>query len=46
MPQTAIVFSIGTLSLAGIPLFAGFPVEGRDSRRGVGRRLTDRSCCC
>src|SRR6185295_11988202 len=24
MPQTAIVFIIGTLSLAGIPLFAGF----------------------
>src|SRR4029079_915530 len=24
MPQTAIVFLIGTLSLAGIPLFAGF----------------------
>jgi NADH-quinone oxidoreductase subunit L len=24
MPQTAIVFAIGTLSLAGIPLFAGF----------------------
>ena len=24
MPQTAIVFLVGTLSLAGIPLFAGF----------------------
>src|SRR6185369_10133147 len=24
MPQTAIVFLIGTLSLAGVPLFAGF----------------------
>jgi NADH-quinone oxidoreductase subunit L len=24
MPQTAIVFAVGTLSLAGIPLFAGF----------------------
>src|SRR4030095_8033073 len=24
MPQTAIVFVVGTLSLAGIPLFAGF----------------------
>ena len=24
MPQTAIVFVVGTLSLAGIPLFGGF----------------------
>ena len=24
MPQTAIVFLVGTLSLAGVPLFAGF----------------------
>ena len=24
MPQTAIVFLVGTLSLAGIPLFGGF----------------------
>src|SRR6185503_16171548 len=24
MPQTAVVFLVGTLSLAGVPLFAGF----------------------
>ncbi len=39
MPQTAIVFVIGTLSLAGIPLFGGFASEGRGPGRGVGRRL-------
>ena len=38
MPQTAIVFIVGTLSLAGIPSLRRVPVEGGDSRRRVGGR--------
>ena len=37
MPQTAIVFLVGTLSLAGIPLFGGLLLEGGDPGRGAGR---------
>ena len=38
MPQTAIVFLIGTLSLAGVPLFAGFASK-EEVLGAVGRRL-------
>jgi NADH:ubiquinone oxidoreductase subunit 5 (subunit L)/multisubunit Na+/H+ antiporter MnhA subunit len=41
MPQTAIVFLVGTLSLAGVPLFAGFVSKEEVPRRGVDRRVRD-----
>ena len=37
MPQTFIVFLIGTLSLAGIPFFGGLLLEGGDPRPALGR---------
>ncbi len=47
MPQTAIVFIIGTLSLAGIPLFGGFASKEEVLGAVLGRRAARaRSSCC
>ena len=36
IPYTYALMWIGSLSLAGIPFFAGYLLEGHDPRRGLG----------
>ena len=46
MPQTAIVFLVGTLSLAGVPLFAGFASKEEVLGAVWAGGLPCRSSCC
>ena len=43
MPRTHVAFLVGSLALAGIPIFSGFLVEGRHHRGGLRERRRTRS---